>query len=222
MIEMILYRHTAQNPPVTFQQPLISFTWRSDAHWFESHFYCLHLFCRWYPCVRTVEACWDVADFCCFWGSDGSVTVHHGGCEIGQGYGAQSAVWGVGVFFRKRQQTLHRRYKWSLSLELQLGVREFHFDFWPIFGTSSNMFLSHQSCDSTTELLDPSDHPKHFVLGGSHAQPSAGIHTKVAQVVALSLGCPLDVIRVADTNSEALAMWSGVGWRIRAEHHDAT
>ena len=103
MIEMILYRHTAQNPPVTFQQPLISFTWRSDAHWFESHFYCLHLFCRWYPCVRTVEACWDVADFCCFWGSDGSVTVHHGGCEIGQGYGAQSAVCGVGVFFRKRQ-----------------------------------------------------------------------------------------------------------------------
>ena len=93
---------------------------------------------------------------------------------------------------------------WSLSLEFQLGVREFHFDFWPIFGTSSNMFLSHQSCDSTTELLDPSNHPKHFVLGGSHPQPSAGIHTKVAQVVALSLGCPLDVIRVADTNSEAL------------------
>lgn len=111
---------------------------------------------------------------------------------------------------------------WSLSLEFQLGVREFHFDFWPISRTSSNMFLSHQSCDSTTELLDPSDHPKHFVLRGSHAQPSAGIHTKVAQVVALSLGCPLDVIRVADTNSEALAMWSGVGWRIRAEHHDAT
>jgi len=31
-----------------------------------------------------------------------------------------------------------------------------------------------------------------------------GIHTKVAQVVAISLGCPLELIRVADTNSEVL------------------
>lgn len=104
---------------------------------------------------------------------------------------------------------------WSLSLEFQLGVREFHFDFWPIFGTSSNMFLSHQSCDVHNWVAWPIRPSQAFCFGGGHAQPSAGIHTKVAQVVALSLGCPLDVIRVADTNSEALrpheAMWSGVG-----------
>ena len=85
-------------------------------------------------------------------------------------------------------------------MRLFVGV---HAQLWPIFRTSSKIFLSHQSCDSTTELLDPSTIPSIF-LEGSHAQPSAGIHTKVAQVVALSLGCPLDVIRVADTNSEAL------------------
>ena len=35
-----------------------------------------------------------------------------------------------------------------------------------------------------------------------------GIHTKVAQVVAMSLGCPLELIRVADTNSEVPG-WGG-------------
>ena len=37
---------------------------------------------------------------------------------------------------------------------------------------------------------------------GLRARMLAGIHTKVAQVVAVSLGCPLDHVRVADTNTE--------------------
>lgn len=44
-----------------------------------------------------------------------------------------------------------------------------------------------------------------------------GIHTKVAQVVAVSLGCPLDLIRVADTNTEVVPNARFTGGSITTE-----
>lgn len=44
-----------------------------------------------------------------------------------------------------------------------------------------------------------------------------GIHTKVAQVVAMSLGCPLELIRVADTNSEVVPNARFTGGSITTE-----
>ncbi|CAE7229808.1 Aox4 [Symbiodinium natans] len=44
-----------------------------------------------------------------------------------------------------------------------------------------------------------------------------GIHTKVAQVVAISLGCPLDLVRVADTNSEVVPNARFTGGSITTE-----
>ncbi|CAE7536160.1 XDH, partial [Symbiodinium sp. CCMP2456] len=44
-----------------------------------------------------------------------------------------------------------------------------------------------------------------------------GIHTKVAQVVAVSLGCPLDHVRVADTNTEVVPNARFTGGSITTE-----
>jgi xanthine dehydrogenase/oxidase len=44
-----------------------------------------------------------------------------------------------------------------------------------------------------------------------------GIHTKVAQCVALTLGCPLDVIRVGDTNTEIVPNQKFTGGSIASE-----
>jgi len=39
-----------------------------------------------------------------------------------------------------------------------------------------------------------------------------GIHTKVAQVAALTLGCPIEKVRIGDTNTEVIP--NGSYWRI--------
>jgi xanthine dehydrogenase/oxidase len=49
------------------------------------------------------------------------------------------------------------------------------------------------------------------------AEIGQGIHTKVAQCVALTLGCPLDVIRVGDTNTEIVPNQKFTGGSITSE-----